>query len=188
MSSAPYATSNVLEGAGCLQVVSDAVRRRDKLLLGLQWATGRMGSVTVSIEVNIGQRYPDACTPLDSLLQDVLLGNAYLNHKFSLWSNASVEAFRAFQEGVLEHAPHIKAMRLPRSMPYLTNCAGRLQYLASLEMDASAFMQVALQAAEHLPSLKSLYLHAADLDEGTINVLGCQHLKHLVVRGRFAHV
>ena len=92
-------------------------------------------------------------------------------------------AMGTFQEWVLEHTPRIEAFK--ESTPRLARCADRLQHLKLVEMQAHAFVRGVSRAAVQLPALETLFLHVCDHVQEEINVLGCQNLQRLVVRGMY---
>ena len=77
----------------------------------------------------------------------------------------------AFQEWVINRTSRIEALRLLQSKPRLALCAGKLQHLKRLEMEAHAFVWGVSQAGQ-LPSLETLHLHVDDHACEEINVLG----------------
>ena len=181
--SKPCAGKVFTEGAGCLQAHSGI---ENKLLHGLKWAVPCITAITRSVEVRIGQHVLSPDLPLDSALQDILSSKADLSSIRCFKSDAAAPSAKAFAEWVLQHAPRVEVLQLPASAQL-----GQLLHLKHLEIEASVFAQEVSKAAQQLPSLETLYLHTnkwgTHLAEGSINLAGCQHLKHLVVQGRFAH-
>ena len=62
--------------------------------------------------------------------------------------------------------------------------AGGLQHLKHVEVDANGFAQGVTHVATQLPCLETLYLHVdkSYWGHGEVNVRGCQHLRHLVLK------
>ncbi len=142
-----------------------------------------MASITCIVDVRTGQYLLPPGLPLDTALRDALSSKADLSNLRCFRSNAAVAPIRAFEEWVLQHAPHVEALQLPKSEAQL----GKLQHLKHLEMQAHVFVHEVSKAAEQLPGLETLYLQARRLVDRTVDVIGCKRLRHLVVQGRFAH-
>ena len=149
----------------------------------LKWAVPRIQSNTRSIELRTGQSVLMPGIPLDCALRDMLSSKADLRNIRYLRSDAAMPSTKAFEEWVLQRAPRLEALQLLRSEAQL----GKLQHLKHLEMQAHAFAREVSKAAEQLPSLETMFLHASVIIERSVDVKECQHLRHLVVKGRFAH-
>ena len=188
-----------------LQGHGDMYRSREeyKLLMDcLKWAAARVGPDTLSFEVKRGHiaTWLAGCLPeaLLCALKEPLSDKAYLSQLrcFSCElhimypSEAQAAAVRAFYEWISMQAPHIEALHFPYRDPYLTAFAGRLQHLKHVEMDADAFVQGVSQAARQLPCLETLHLHIEEMSrgQGEVNVLECQHLKHLVLESKYRFI
>lgn len=181
--------SDGLQGSGVLR---PSVKQKRQLLDCLNWAAARIGPDILSFESKTGLIIPRIgnCLPEDliRLLKEPRSDKADLRQLrcFSYdWpavrpSEAAAAASTAFKEWILTQAPHIEALYLPWNDPRLVAFGGRLQHLKHVEMDAEAFAQGVSHAARQSPCLETLYLHI-NWGQGEIYVLGCQHLRHLVL-------
>ncbi len=101
-------------------------------------------------------------------------------------SDTIVSAFGAFQGWVVKKAQRVEALQLKACGPYLACCEKTLQHLKHVDMDAHDFAcGVAQRTYTLLPSLQTLCLHERGQGNEGISVLGCQHLRRLVVKGRY---
>ena len=160
----------------------------------------RIGPVTRSLELKTSLIYerPDGCLPLICALRLLLPNDEYLSSvrsfSFDLIDNsplqADASAIVTFQAWVLEQASYIKALRIrtpdwiPCKEPRHAAWAVRLKNIKHLEMDADMFAEGVSEAAKELLCLETLHLHVSSGGHGKINVLECQHLRHMVLKGK----
>ena len=179
------------------------MEQNEQLLDCLRWAAMHIGPDTLSFEFKAGcvRSSIDKCLPqyLIHTLKKPHFDTAYLSHlrcfSFDLCPNFLPDtewlaANTAFKEWILTQAPHIEALHFLYGDYHLTAFAGRLHRLKHVEMDADAFAQGVSQAARELPCLETLYLHISEFYQGAreVNMLGCQHLRHLVLKSRYRYI
>ena len=180
-----------------------SMEQNEQLLDCLRWTATRIGPDTLSFEFKAGcvRKTIKKCLPqcLIHTLKEPHSDTAYLSQlrcfSFDTSTNCVPEAemlaaITAFQEWIFTQAPHIEALHLPYNDAHLTAFAGRLQHLKHVEMDADAFAQGVSKAARQLPCLETLYLHIYKFYQGAteVNMLGCQHLRHLVLKSRYRYI
>ena len=174
------------------------------MLDAINWAGKRIGLVTRSLEIKTnlvswreGDFGPGRSLPLIHALKMSMPGKACLSSvrsfSFDVKDDGPTQndaaAITSFRDWVLERAPHIEALRIPMEPCHAyAACAVRLQHLKHVEMDADAFAQGVSEAAKQLPCLETLHLHVHSGSHGEISVLGCLHLRHMVLQGRYGKI
>lgn len=170
-------------------------RQRHQLLCGLKWIEAHLGHITHTLEVRAPHSMTTALLCRSPGLKEALLSKActlmcFIFEKLHGWpSDAGYSAEpEEFPGWVLEQARQIEAVKFLGYGVRLGACPGRLQNLKHLEMDGYAFTEeIKRDARLLLPSLETLYLHEERLwPREELDLLGCQHLKHLVVEGAHA--
>ena len=170
-------------------------KQRQQLVCGLKWVAAHLGPITHTLEIRAPHSMTTALLRRSPDLKEELLSKAhnlkcFVFEKLIGWpSDAGYnEEPEDFPGWMLEHALHIEAVQFLGSGVCLGAFPGRLQNLKHLEMDGYPFTKDIKQDARLLlPNLETLYLHEERLwPREEIDVLGCQHLKHLVVAGRHA--
>ena len=164
------------------------------MLDAIRWAGMRISPVTRSLEIKTSLLYKrsDGCLPLVCALRLLLPDKDDLSSlrsfSFDLEgespSQADAPAIAAFQAWVLEQASHIEALRIPCKEPRYTAWAVRLKHIKHLEMDADVFAEGVSKAAKQHLFLETLHLHVSSEGNGKINVLECEHLRHMVLKSR----
>ncbi len=176
---------------GLLQVSADDERLH--ALLG--WAAQRITPSTLSLEIKIGLPHKPPSSDPPPLLTDAkkaVEGTANLSNVRCISFEPEPDCpigetwpgYGRFQTWVVKALPRLEALRLPSCGPRLASFVMRLQFLKHVEMEAHAFAWGVPDAARSLPRLETLCLHERGQGSDGINLLGCQHLKQLVVKGR----
>ncbi len=176
------------QGVGLLQMQTKIPKACWQLLRGLKHAAKCMGPITLVIQIEhairqLGSSFLFSLTKALSGMADLHNLRCFsFQAREELSEDTSWIAAGAFQEWVINRTSRIEALRLLQSKPRLALCAGKLQHLKHLEMEAHAFVWGVSQAGQ-LPSLETLHLHVDDHACEEINVLGYKHLTRLVVAG-----
>ena len=166
--------------------------RKDHMQL-LDWAAQRITSATHCFHIKLKPGYTASGPPVANGLIDAFVGTADLSNVrcFDFEpapdcpSDTIVSAFGEFQVWVISETERVEAVRLQACGPYLAACTMTLVHLKHLEMNAYSFASGVAEAAALFPSLETLCLHERGHGNEGINVLECEHLKQVVVKGRF---
>ena len=166
---------------------------REEHLQVLEWAAQRITSATLSFHIKLQTDFASLGPPVANGLEDAFVGRADLSNvrcfDFEPAPDCPAEtigaAFGEFQAWVTNNAPRLKALRLQACGPYLAACTATLVHLKHLEMDAYSFASGVAEAAALFPSLETLCLQERGQGNEGINVLECEHLRQLVVKGRY---
>ena len=166
---------------------------REEHQQAVEWAAQRTTSATLCFHITLNSGFESSGESVHIGLEDAFVGTADLSNvrcfDFEPVPNCPSEtvasAFGQFQAWVMNEAPRIEAARLQACGPYLASCIMPMQHLKHLEMEADSFACGVAEAAAVFPSLETLCLHERGQGSQGINVLECENLKQLVVKGRY---